>query len=96
MLARPVHKVLLGAGSLTADEEDLLDLLEELQRSLVPDFETAWRLARRARARRPVGLVATLAGRLNLKTVHPRRATTLTTGCVRDCSGSRLDGRPSR
>jgi hypothetical protein len=41
------HKVLAGAGSLPADEEDLLDLLEELQRSLVPDFETAWRLARR-------------------------------------------------
>jgi len=41
------HEVLRGAGSLPADEEDLLDLLEELQRSLVPDFETAWRLARR-------------------------------------------------
>ena len=41
------HQVLRGAGSLPADEEDLLDLLEELQRSLVPDFETAWRLARR-------------------------------------------------
>lgn len=41
------HEVLRGVGSLPADEEDLLDLLEELQRSLVPDFEMAWRLARR-------------------------------------------------
>ncbi len=41
------HGVLRGAGSLPADEEDLLDLLEELQRSLVVDFEMAWRLARR-------------------------------------------------
>ena len=47
-LARPAnHEVLGGVGSLPAVEEDLLDLLEELQRSLVPDFDTAWRLARR-------------------------------------------------
>jgi hypothetical protein len=41
------HSVLRSAGSLPADEEDLLDLLEELQRGLVIDFEMAWRLARR-------------------------------------------------
>ena len=41
-VARPAnHEVLGGVGSLPAVEEDLLDLLEELQRSLVPDFDPA-------------------------------------------------------
>lgn len=79
------HEVLRGAGSLPADEEDLLDLLEELQRSLVPDFETAWRLARRDPA--PAGRDEDMGEPASLSDIdfellrrHPRVAQYLSSG----------------
>jgi hypothetical protein len=91
-LARPAdHDVLRRVGSLPADEEDLLDLLEELQRSLVPDFETAWRLARRDPV--PVGRDEDTGGPARLADIdfeqlrrHPRVAQYLRTGARRDGS----------
>ena len=85
------HKVLLGAGSLPADEEDLLDLLEELQRSLVPDVETAWRLARRdpvpSGRDEETGEPASLADiDFELLRRHPRVAQYLRSGPRRDGS----------
>ena len=85
------HEVLRGAGSLPADEEDLLDLLEELQRSLVPDFETAWRLARRDPA--PAGQDEETGEPASLTDIdfellrrHPRVAQYLRSGPRRDGS----------
>ncbi len=92
LLARSAdHEVLRGVGSLPADEEDLLDLLEELQRSLVPDFETAWRLARRdpapAGPDKETGEPASLADiDFELLRRHPRVAQYLRSRQGRDAS----------